>query len=145
VVVESFSNLGPGRGPIRVISVVPLAARPQREIMSTSTDTINIIVFFNTDRLTGRRRLDRAARRELVGVGIKELRAKFPGAHFGPPNPTACSAEVVVGLDDARDLVAFLEDHGELASYMVNGPLVRPAPSIPEGGSPDNQAERTSR
>ena len=93
------------------------------------SDTLSLYVSFEENQLENEEHFDRNARLQLVERGIQELRTRFPLALFGPPNPTACAVSVHGTPDVIQDVVGFLENRRDLASYVIDGPVIRSAHS----------------
>ena len=93
---------------------------------------LSLLMFFNTDRLSGAERFDRGARARVVEEGVQELSKQFPHARIASPNPTACSVNLSGSHEVIEELVAYLEQRGkEFGTYVIDGLMIRPAREKP--------------
>ena len=88
---------------------------------------LSVVVFFNSDRLDEIERFNREAKSAIVTAGIDTIRSLFPGTRIAQPNTAACSVSVSGPHDVMMQLVSYLEEHKQFASYVVDGPVIHSA------------------
>jgi len=91
------------------------------------TDQLSLLVSFNTNALKGAARFDRDSKRAILEQGLARFRSHFPGVRTDKPNVSACAVTVTGAPELIEQVVCYLEEHKDFASYLVDGPMIRPA------------------